>query len=71
MLNIPLWNRVLIWGLVALGLAFAMPNLFYPLVERHNDAATAIAVGSTSANSAVCTTATGVTKAAFFSAGAK
>ncbi len=42
MLNIPLWNRVLIWGLVALGLAFAMPNLFYPRVELHNDAAAEI-----------------------------
>lgn len=38
MLNIPLWNRVLIWGVVVLGLAFAMPNLFYDRVERHNDA---------------------------------
>jgi len=46
MLNIPLWNRVLIWGLVALGLAFAMPNLFYPRVERHNDAAAAIEAGT-------------------------
>ena len=45
MLNIPTWNRVLIWGLVALGLAFAMPNLFYPRVERHNDAAAAIEAG--------------------------
>ena len=50
MLNIPFWNRVLIWGLVALGLVFAMPNLFYPRVERHNDAAAAIeAAGSTDA----------------------
>lgn len=46
MLNIPLWNRVLIWGLVALGLAFAMPNLFYPRVELHNDAAAAIEAGT-------------------------
>jgi preprotein translocase subunit SecD len=38
MLNIPLWNRVLIWGVVAIGLALAMPNLFYDRVERHNDA---------------------------------
>ncbi|MGI3184346.1 protein translocase subunit SecD [Nioella aestuarii] len=45
MLNIPLWNRVLIWGLVALGLAFAIPNLFYPRVERHNDAVAAIEAG--------------------------
>jgi hypothetical protein len=27
---------------VLAGLAFAMPNLFYPRVERHNDAAAAI-----------------------------
>ncbi|RFU13587.1 protein translocase subunit SecD [Rhodobacteraceae bacterium W635] len=48
MLNIPLWNRIVIWGLVALGLAFAMPNLFYPRVERHNDAAAAIEAGLSS-----------------------
>lgn len=42
MLNIPLWNRVLILGLVVLGLAFAMPNLFYGQVERRNDALTLI-----------------------------
>ncbi|MAX72587.1 MAG: protein translocase subunit SecD [Nioella sp.] len=42
MLNIPTWNRVLIWGVVVLGLAFAMPNLFYDRVERRNDAVTAI-----------------------------
>ncbi len=29
-------------GLVALGLAYATPNLFYPRVEAHNDAAAAI-----------------------------
>ena len=33
MLDIPLWKRVLIWGLVALGVAAAMPNLFYGRVE--------------------------------------
>ncbi|RMA41117.1 protein translocase subunit SecD [Rhodophyticola porphyridii] len=38
MLNIPIWNRVLIWGVVVIGLALAMPNLFYDRVERHNDA---------------------------------
>ncbi|MBV0893170.1 protein translocase subunit SecD [Paracoccus sp. Z118] len=41
MLDIPLWKRVLILGLVALGLLFAMPNLFYERVETHNDAVTA------------------------------
>ena len=38
MLQIPLWKRFVIWGLVAFGLAFAMPNAFYSRVETHNDA---------------------------------
>ncbi|QBX99553.1 protein translocase subunit SecD [Rhodophyticola sp. CCM32] len=38
MLNIPLWNRALIWAVVLAGLLLAMPNLFYDRVERHNDA---------------------------------
>ncbi len=38
MLNIPLWKRILIWGVCALGLVLAMPNLFYSRVEGHNDA---------------------------------
>jgi len=42
MLLIPLWKRVLIWGLCALGLLLAMPNLFYSRVEGHNDAAVAL-----------------------------
>ena len=42
MLYIPVWKRVVIWGLVALGVAFAMPNLAYDRVERHNDAVRAI-----------------------------
>ncbi|MBO6604261.1 MAG: protein translocase subunit SecD [Roseicyclus sp.] len=42
MLNIPIWNRVLIWGVVVIGLALAMPNLFYDRVERHNDAVAVI-----------------------------
>ncbi|MDF0601486.1 protein translocase subunit SecD [Psychromarinibacter sp. C21-152] len=42
MLHIPLWKRVVIFGLVALGLLFAMPNLFYSRVEQHNDAVSAI-----------------------------
>ncbi|MBL9059299.1 MAG: protein translocase subunit SecD, partial [Mangrovicoccus sp.] len=41
-MHIELWKRFLIWGVVALGFALAMPNLFYPRVERHNDAVTAI-----------------------------
>ena len=38
MLQIALWKRVLIWAVLAAGLLFAMPNLFYDRVERHNDA---------------------------------
>ncbi|SDE36308.1 preprotein translocase subunit SecD [Paracoccus isoporae] len=38
MLDIPLWKRVLILGVVAIGLIWAMPNLFYSRVEAHNDA---------------------------------
>ena len=44
MLQIALWKRVLIWAVLAAGLLFAMPNLFYDRVERHNDAAAAIEV---------------------------
>jgi preprotein translocase subunit SecD len=42
MLQIPLWNRLMIVLLVLAGLSFAMPNLFYDRVERHNDAVAAI-----------------------------
>ncbi|MDP3959882.1 MAG: protein translocase subunit SecD [Pseudorhodobacter sp.] len=42
-MNIPLWKRVMIWGICALGLIYATPNLFYSRVETHNDAAKAIA----------------------------
>ncbi len=42
MLNISLFRRIVIIGLVILGLVFAMPNLFYPRVETHNDAVKAI-----------------------------
>ncbi len=38
----PLWKRILVWGICALGLAFALPNVFYSRVEMHNDAAAAI-----------------------------
>lgn len=41
MLHIPLWKRVVILGLVALGILTAMPNLFYTRVEAHNDAVVA------------------------------
>lgn len=46
MLQIDLWKRIVIWGLVALGLLMALPNLFYDRVERHNDAVAAIEAGS-------------------------
>lgn len=42
MLQIQLWKRVVIWGLVAIGLLFAIPNAFYTRVEGHNDALQAI-----------------------------
>ncbi len=46
MLQIDLWKRFVIWGLVALGLLMALPNLFYDRVERHNDAVAAIEAGA-------------------------
>ncbi len=42
MLQYPLWRRIVVIGLVVLGLVSALPNLFYPRVEQHNDAAAAI-----------------------------
>ncbi len=41
MLHIPLWKRIVIWGLCALGLLTALPNAFYTRAERHNDAVVA------------------------------
>ncbi|MBC7158103.1 MAG: protein translocase subunit SecD, partial [Rhodobacteraceae bacterium] len=43
--QIALWKRTLIWGTVIVLLSFAMPNLFYARVERHNDAAARIEAG--------------------------
>ncbi len=45
MLQLELWKRILIWGLVAAGLALALPNLFYTRVEQSNDANAAIEAG--------------------------
>ncbi len=45
MLQIDLWKRIVIWGLVALGLLMALPNGFYSRVETHNDAVAAIEAG--------------------------
>ncbi len=48
MLQIDLWKRIVIWGLVALGLFMAVPNGFYTRVETHNDAVVEIdKLGST------------------------
>ena len=38
-----LWKRLLIWGVCLLGIFLALPNAFYPTVERHNDAAAILA----------------------------
>ncbi|MBS0123149.1 protein translocase subunit SecD [Thetidibacter halocola] len=45
MLQIDPWKRVGIWLTLAVGVALAMPNLFYSRVEQHNDAAAAIEMG--------------------------
>ncbi|TRW94843.1 protein translocase subunit SecD [Paracoccus sp. M683] len=42
MLQIDRWKRILIIGLCVIGLAYAMPNLFYKRVEAHNDAVAAV-----------------------------
>ncbi|MFZ5964639.1 protein translocase subunit SecD [Thalassococcus sp. BH17M4-6] len=42
MLQIDLWKRILIWGIVAVGVFLALPNAFYTRVEQHNDAVAAI-----------------------------
>ncbi|SLN42069.1 preprotein translocase subunit SecD [Pseudoruegeria aquimaris] len=52
MLQISAFKRVVIWGVCFIGLLFAMPNAFYPRVERHNDAAKAIEAGDTSPETA-------------------
>jgi len=38
MLQLPLWKRLLVWGLCLAAVIFAVPNLFYARVEAHNDA---------------------------------
>lgn len=35
---VPVWKRIVIWALCALGVLLALPNAFYADVERHNDA---------------------------------
>ncbi|MEI4233499.1 protein translocase subunit SecD [Roseovarius sp. D22-M7] len=46
MLQIDLWKRCVIWGLVGLGLLLALPNAFYSRVETHNDAVAAVEAGA-------------------------
>jgi preprotein translocase subunit SecD len=46
MLQIDLWKRFVIWGLVGLGLLLALPNAFYTRVETHNDAAALVEAGA-------------------------
>ncbi|MEY3308648.1 MAG: protein translocase subunit SecD [Pseudomonadota bacterium] len=41
-MHTPLWKTILIWGICAVGLLFALPNLFYTKVEQHNDALQAV-----------------------------
>ena len=38
MLTFPLWKRLMVIGICLIGLAIALPNLFYSRVERANDA---------------------------------
>jgi preprotein translocase subunit SecD len=42
MLIIPLWKRLLIWGICLASVLIALPNAFYTRVERHNDAVAAV-----------------------------
>ena len=46
MLQIDLWKRFVIWGIVGLGLLLALPNVFYSRVETHNDAVSAVEAGA-------------------------
>ncbi len=46
MLFTSLWKRILIWVVVVLGIAGALPNLFYATVEAHNDATVAQEAGA-------------------------
>ena len=45
-LHTPLWKRIAIWAVVALGVMMAAPNLFYGQVEIRNDALAAIATAA-------------------------
>ena len=45
-LHTPLWKRIAIWAVVALGVMMAVPNLFYGQVEIRNDAVAAMATAA-------------------------
>ncbi len=53
MLNISIFKRILIILVVVTGLVYAMPNLFYPRVESHNDAVRAIELSGGEATEAL------------------
>ena len=42
-MHMPLWKSLLVWGITALGLLYALPSTFYGRVEGHNDAVAEIA----------------------------
>lgn len=44
-MHFPTFRRVVILGICLIGLMFALPNLFYDRVERHNDAVKSIEAG--------------------------
>ena len=46
MLHTPLWKRLFILLVCAVGILYAVPNAFYSRVEQHNDAAKAIEVAA-------------------------
>ncbi len=47
MLQIPVWQRVLIVLVLVTGFLMALPNAFYSRVEQHNDAVKVMAAGQT------------------------
>lgn len=47
MLQFPLWKRTVVLFICLLGLALALPNLFYSRVERANDARAMVEAGQT------------------------
>ncbi|MGQ0609488.1 MAG: protein translocase subunit SecD [Paracoccaceae bacterium] len=44
MLEMPLWKRLFVLIIVAFGMVYALPNLFYARVEAHNDALAEVAL---------------------------